>query len=207
MRAPITVITVTIPGREHLLAETIQSVYAQSIPVTSHLICAHDITDEAPMIQYVRAKNSLLPAISTPWVAVLNDDDIWFSNHVATVLPYLNSMWNDVVYSWDAGGTRPRINVTSWPHQRLLDQMVEGNIIDGNALIRMSVLRQIGGFPSEWVGGSHTDGGHYRDSSSIFEDQEMWIRMLKKTKAQFRAVPVETWRYRVDTPDRIGGAT
>jgi hypothetical protein len=201
--APVTVLTVTIPGRETaMLGENIASVYAQTLPVTRQLICAHLCTDGPAMVQYVQAKNLLLRAVQTEWVAVLNDDDYWLPQHVELLMGEARAA--DVIYSWETGRTRPRIdaNVNDWPRERLTRQLEEANLIDGNAMIRTRMLRRVGGFPADWVGDTPHNGGHYQDSPARFEDHELW-RRIHAAGGQFRCVPVETWHYRTGHPDRI----
>lgn len=199
----ITVITATIPGREKELARCMASVYGQTRSVGRHLIHAHADDGRPGMVQYSAAKNELLRAVETEWVAVLNDDDFWLANHIAEVELFLEGA--DVVYTWDAGRTRPRVDVSGWSHLRLARQIIEGNVIDGNALYRTSTLKAVGGFPTDWVGGGPRDGGHFK-SGAVWEDQETWLRLIDHG-AVFRCVPVETWSYSVDTPKRIGGTT
>ena len=195
--APITVLTVTIPGREQSLARTIASVNAQTVPVFRQLVCSHPVTRDPPMVQYVTAKNSLLPAVVTDWVAVLNDDDTWLPHHVRTMLPHLDGA--DVVYSWDAGRTRPRENCNEWDQREIAETLDKYNFIDGNCLIRRSTLIEAGGFPADFV-----EGG-YEGSVADFEDWELW-RRLNLAGAVFRCVPVETWRYDFALTGRISNS-
>jgi hypothetical protein len=196
--APITVLTVTIPGREHLLAEQVATIFAQTVPVERQLICAHlPTTSEEPQVHYSAAKNSMLPAVSTPWVAVLNDDDLWLPNHVETVLPHLKNA--DVIYTWDAGRSRPRMDCNDRSTQEIADQLGRANFIDGNCLIRRKLLEKVGGFPTDWVGEKLGQGGHYALTKACFEDWALWQRICR-AGGRFRCVPVETWRYRMGTP-------
>ena len=185
--APITVLTATVPDREEMLGNTIRSVRAQTVPVAAHLIHSHDRAGFG-MTQYATAKNSLLRAVDTPWVAVLNDDDIWLEHHVETIRPYLAHA--DVVYSWDAGRTRPRVDCTDWPREKIVQHLNEFNIIDGNCLIRTRLLVKAGGFPVDW----DTDAGRYTGSPAYYEDWELWRRLVP-LGARFVCVPVETWHY------------
>jgi hypothetical protein len=184
------------------LAENIASVRAQTQPVECHLICGHPITAEEPQMQYVAAKNQLLSAVRTPWVATLNDDDVWLPDHVETVLPHLED--GDVVYTWDAGGSRPRHDYTGWTQEQLVEHFDETNLLDGNCLIRVSLLRGVGGFPVEWTGSGPWAGGHFIDSPARFEDWELW-RRLARVGARFLCVPKETWQYGLGSPGQICG--
>lgn len=192
MQAPITVLTVSIPGREALLAENLASVNAQTVPVTAQLVCSHPVGDEEPMVQYAHAKNSLLPAVQTPWIAVLNDDDSWLPHHVETVLPRLDHA--DVLYSWDVDGHKPRENCNDWTDEALRETFARTNFIDGNCLIRRSLLEQAGGFPTDWEGPGPWEGGHYAGSIARWEDWRLFQRLVD-LGARFRCVPVATWTY------------
>ena len=205
MAAPITVLTTTIPGRERMLVENMESVYRQSVPVARQIIDAHhpDETLGEPMVQYSKAKNRMLPGVKTQWVAVLNDDDFWLPNHVEQIAPHLKDA--DVIYTFESGNTRPRVNINEWTREQLIRQITFGNIIDGNSAIRTSLLRKVGGFPTDWVGRYPPgQGGHYRDSPAIFEDQELWLKLLA-AGARFRCVPEITYHYRTGH-DRISMA-
>ena len=148
MTAPVTVLTTTIPGRESLLVENMRSVYGQSVPVARQVISAHLPTSTEPaMVHYSKAKNRMLPGVKTAWVAVLNDDDFWLPNHVAQILPYLKDA--DVIYTFESGNTRPRVNINQWTREQVIRQITFGNIIDGNSAIRTSLLRKVGGFPTD----------------------------------------------------------
>jgi hypothetical protein len=196
----LTVLTVTIPGREALLAENIASVYAQAIPVRQ-LICAHKSAGE-PMVQYSAAKNDMLRAVTTDWVAVLNDDDYWLPNHLEAIAPELEHA--DVVYTWEASGNKPRENCNEWSRERLRATWETTNFLDGNCAFRTDLLRRVGGFPVNWTGPGPWAGGHYEGSPARFEDWELF-RRLCPLGAKFRCVPEETWVYRVGTPGQICG--
>ncbi len=207
MIAPITVLTVTIPGRERLLIENVASVYAQTVPVARHLIVAHLAATNLeeriqPQVQYSATKNDMLRAATTEWVAVLNDDDIWLPHHVETVLPRLED--SDVLYTWEAGGNKPCIDCSDWTQEQLIETFRTDNFLDGNCLIRRSLLEQVGGFPTDWVGPGPWQGGHYRGTVARFEDWALWQR-LAPLGARFRCVPVETWVYGIGTPNQICG--
>jgi hypothetical protein len=153
-------------------------------------------------MQYTRAKNLLLKAVSSEWVAVLNDDDYWLPHHVETVLPFLAE--GDVVYSWEATGAKPRHDYSVMSQVEQVAHWDATNLLDGNALFRRSALEAIGGFPTDWVGGGPWDGGHFADSIARFEDWRMF-QQLARLGARFVCVPEETWVYGLGTPGQICG--
>ena len=188
----LTVLTPSIPGREHMLAECVASVNAQTTPATAHLIRCSRPHGLAPL-HLASQLNALLAAVQTDWVAVLADDDLWLPNFVAAVTPHTDTA--DVIYTWDDGHMQPRINCNGWSAQQIATHLDRANFIAAPAAIRTTALNRIGGWPTDWVGGSWRDGGHYKDSPAHAEDWELW-RHLNHTHARFHCVPVEAWHGR-----------
>jgi hypothetical protein len=198
----ITVLTVSIASRQDLLARNIASVYGQTVPVERHLICAHQGGGPNPQVEYSGLKNRLLEAVDTEWIAVLNDDDYWLPNHVQAISPELDEA--DVIYTWEQSGVKPRENCNAWTQHDLLTTFDRTNHIDGNCAIRTAKLREVGGFPVNWVGPGPWQGGHYEDSPARFEDWELWRRLIR-VEGCFLCVPEETWVYGMGAPGQICG--
>lgn len=171
----VTVITASIYDRIGLLAENIASVANQTVRPSAHVIDQHEAECYGP----IEAYNRLARLVDTEWLAILDDDNVWLPNHLETVLPALDSA--DIVYSWDIGGTRPRIDCTDWPQSRLVEHLQGANFIDQSCAIRLSVYRDVGGF---------------RDPGHEFMDWDLWQR-LARSGARFACVPIDTWCYRV----------
>src|ERR1017187_9815448 len=154
MRAPITVVTATIPGREALLGLNLASVYEQTREVEGHLVIAQSCSEGLrPQVHVARQQNLLLDSVWTEFTMRLADDDRLLPHHVETVLPYLDEA--DVVYSWDANNDRPRVDCSEWGQDRLVAQFEKENWIDGSAVcIRTDMLRLVGGWPTGWVEGN-----------------------------------------------------
>ncbi len=188
----LTVLTPSIPGREAMLAENVASVNAQTVPVAAHLVRCQRPSGAAAA-HLGSQFNALLRAVDTEWVAVLADDDLWLPHFVATVEPYADAA--DVLYAWDTDAMQPRLDCTDWSQERLVSHLNLANFIAANAVIRASVLRDVGGWPTEWTGGSWRDGGHFIGSPAFAEDWELW-RRLAAVGARFRCVPVVAWRGR-----------
>lgn len=188
MTAPITVITATIPGREELLGRCLASVYNQNVPVVMQLVCAQPPIESMPApVHCALMQNSLLPAVTSEWVMRLADDDRLLPFHTQTVLPYLDDA--DVVYTFDAGGSRPRFDCTAWPQRQLVESLEEANFFDASAAcIRTEALAYVGGWPTEWV------DGHFAGTKAYYEDWALWLT-LARAGARFVCVPVPTWVY------------
>jgi hypothetical protein len=202
MRAPVTVLTATIPGREVLLHEAIESVYGQTVEVEAHLIMAQSTTEGLPSPQHCALQqNALLASVTTEWTLRLADDDLLLSDHVERILPHLDRA--DVVYSWDQAGNRPRIDCTGWPRSRLLQQLAQRSWIDGSGVwVRTALLRDIGGWPTEVVGNPPMHGHFLSCGHATCEDWACFY-LLAKAGARFRCVPEETWLYRAGGWPRI----
>lgn len=195
MRAPVTVVTATIPGREELLGKCLASVYAQTREVEAHLVMAQSCSEGlTPPIHVAIQQNQLLRAVQTTWTMRLADDDQVLPHHVERLLEVASHA--DVIYSFDASGDRPRYDCNGHSPKQLQEIFSRTNFIDGSAvLIRTAMLKNVGGWPSgNWVGGDHLAGGHYRDMVANAEDWALFAR-LAAHKARFVCVPEETWLY------------
>ena len=201
MRAPITVITPTIPGRSVLLTECVDSVYAQTTEVEAHLVLAQSCTEGLPSpVHCAQMQNTLLNVVNTEWTMRLADDDLLLAHHVETLLPYLDQA--DVVYSWDESGNRPRWNANVLSQQALVAALRETSWIDGSAVaIRTSWLRKIGGWPTEYEG-TPPFHGHFKGMKATCEDWAAFY-LLARSGARFLCVPEESWIYRAGGWPRI----
>lgn len=205
MNAPITVITASIPGRKALLDRCIDSVYAQSWPVECHMImCQPPQKGMVSTEHCARQQNLLLKAVETPWVIRLADDDMLLPNHVATVMPVLEcDDAPDVLYTYDAGMTRPRVDCTELTQEELIKAFEHQNWIDGSAVVtRTDMLRKVGGWPTEYEGLHPHKGGHFKGLPMGYEDWAAFYLMAKEG-ATFMCLREFTWLYGAGTWDRI----
>jgi glycosyltransferase involved in cell wall biosynthesis len=163
----ITVVTPTIPGREHLLAECEASVVAAGF---SHLV-ERDDRREGPAV----VRNRLIARVRTPWVLCLDDDDLLHPAYWRVV--QRNLAGADVVYTaWELqGADDPQPKPGPFDAELLQRQ----NFIPVTACVRTSALRAVGGFPT----------------GVPLEDHELW-KALAAAGYRFRFVPVVAWTYR-----------
>jgi glycosyltransferase involved in cell wall biosynthesis len=174
--ATVAAIIPTVPEREDLLAEAVASVDAQVRPVTERsVVTDHDRVGPAA------TRNRAVEACSSEWLAFLDDDDLWFPDHVATLLA--GSGDADVVYTdCEVVGNAGDLVVN-----RDFDRfaLLRHNYIPVTALVRRSTFLNAGGF----------------DTSARFEDWELW-KSLSLAGARFVHVPAVTWQYRFHRRDQ-----
>lgn len=169
----IAVLTPALPERAAMLAETIASVNAQTLPPAAHLIeIDHERAGCATVL------NRLLPAAQAAdanWIALVADDDVFYPRHLELLAGA--SADADIVYSYcDVEGR-------DWSPNAPFDEarLRAGNYIPATTLIRTALARKLGGWRP--------------DAAHGFEDWDFWLRALD-AGARFRCVPTVTWRYR-----------
>lgn len=153
------------------------SVREQSIEVRSHIIVS-DGGSLGPMVKY----NEAARAVDTSWLSILDDDNYWLQDHVATILPHLDNA--DVVYTVDACGSRPFIQMVGLSTDELLPLFDLGrNSLDQSCAIRTEMYCRVGGFCIDYAPRS-------------WPDQDLWYR-IAEAGGRFVGVPKATWFYTV----------
>lgn len=140
-RSLFTVVTVSIPERRAFLDAAMASVVTQTYGPVPHLVRIEE-PDQFGTQHVTRQRNALLPAVQTPWIAVLDDDD-WFDP------TYLERMAEAietgpkhaaVAYSYCHGHAH-----AEGPFEP--ERLQRENYIDGEACISMAYLDTAGGYP------------------------------------------------------------
>jgi hypothetical protein len=205
--ADVTVVTPTIPGREHLLERACASVYEQTLePAVFHV--QHD-TDRRGAAW---CRNEALARVDTAFVAWLDDDDALLPDHVQTLVDGHNETGADLVFTYAEfiGGRDPLacchngvltaepINVPFGFQQRdHLDSRPgtlcpwcgahRGNFIPVTYLVRTDLVRRVGGFPEPNTFGNITSGD--------CEDFGALLRMLDAGAEFHHVLGRRTWQY------------
>jgi glycosyltransferase involved in cell wall biosynthesis len=170
----ISAITASIPSRPGKLAEAMESVRRQTLQPDEHLVAVDHARRGT-----ARVLTQLALAARNEWVATLDDDDLWYADHLATLAA--NSADADIVYSWCHVEGRPGFE--DYLHREFdAAALCEANYIPNVALIRRELVADLGG----WRYGVAND----------FEDYDFWLRALA-AGARFVCVPEVTWRYRL----------
>jgi glycosyltransferase involved in cell wall biosynthesis len=202
--ADVTVVTPTIPGREQMLARALASVGRQTRRPAS-IVVVEDHAGEGA----ARARNVGLAAVSTTWMAWLDDDDELLPDHLSTLLMAAAATGADLVYSYPVivGGRDPL--AAPW-HGRLVASPIDvpfgpeqerwlrdvGNFIPVTYLVRTDLVRRVGGMPEpysvEWP----------RDC----EDYGLLLRLLDAGARFHHVCGIRTWRYYIHGANTGGSA-
>lgn len=162
-----------MPGRTELLAQNMESVRDQTVRVDSHLIIADD-GSLGPIEKYNRAFRS----VTTSWISILDDDNWWFHDHVETIQPFFDQA--DVIYTKDAGHTRPCQDLSARSQAEIVDLFGRTNVLDQSCAIRSEMFQRVGGFST--------------DHAPREMDQDLWYR-IAQAGGRFHAIQKETWFY------------
>lgn len=166
----ITVVTATLPEREEFLHRAVTSVRVQTLRPQAHLIGTdYHRRGGATM------KNDLCFAAESKWIALLDDDDYFYPDHLASLVEAAEANSADVAYSWcDVSGANPWLGYNQPFSAEALRQT---SVVSHNALIRTDLFVELGGFKQvkgyDWL---------------------LWVAALQ-TGAKFTCVERPTWHY------------
>lgn len=179
MRPGVTAVIPSIPPRvdDGKLSRALASVMQQTRAVDAVSVHVdHDRLGSA--INRTRA----LEQVRTEWTALLDDDDEWGPEHVASLLAHAEATGADLVYPWFTvpGGFDP------WPHRegRPFDrEALRGeNYIPITVLVRTELLLEVGGFTPKGLPENPCD------------DWGTWERLLE-AGAKFEHLNRRTWTW------------
>lgn len=184
----VTVAICTIPGREALLQRAVESVTRQTRVPDAVIIHA-----DVDRVGAADARNAALAQVDTTHVAFLDDDDELLPHHLALLTGVAELTGSDVVYPWFVADPPssdtlrcigPDRKIGS-PFGLEFSDVMRGQLETGNnflhltALIRVAMLRSVGGFVALGPRGSQEDAGAYQ--------------ALAAAGASFAHVPERTW--------------
>jgi len=128
----VTVVTATLPERETLLRRAVDSVREQILQPSAHLIG----------VDYARRggaamKNDLAFAAQTKWIALLDDDDYLYPNHLSSLVEAAERDGSDIAYSYDDGARMYRVGFEP-------SALRSGSIVSHNAIVRTALFKELG---------------------------------------------------------------
>lgn len=163
----LTLVTATLPARNNLLAEMLDSVKNQTVQPAAHIIVRDDGRG------FVETVNRAVSMVDTDFFCLVDDDDLLLPDHVQTLTENLNA---DIVWTWTKIEGRGSFN----PNQGYVkNQLQSNNYIPSNMAMKTTLWRQHGGY---------RDGfGH--------PDWDM-LKRCEESGATFLNIPKITWVYR-----------
>jgi glycosyltransferase involved in cell wall biosynthesis len=181
----ITVCMPSIPPRTSLRNTALSSVNQQTLQPAA-ISVAIDVNREGAPATRQRA----LDAVTTPWVAFLDDDDAFKPVHLEHLFEHAMETGADMVYSWFEvlGGTDP-FPATHFTNQFDPDNPIETTI---TTLMRTDLAKQIG-FKS-------LDRGH---DTNTGEDYRMVLKMVE-AGASIQHLVERTWYWRHHSANTSG---
>lgn len=186
----------TIAPRKAMLADALRSVRAQTRP-PREVVIQFDEDREGPAVM----RNRAAADCTSTWLAFLDDDDVWYPEHLEACVGVAETLGVDVVYPWfhlvgadgeDLDHKDPLYVGSDRAFGRPFDAKAadwllhRGNFIPVTAVVRREAFCDVGGFPQpcsdEWP---HPD----------CEDWGLWHRLVC-AGATFAHVPERTWEWR-----------
>lgn len=187
--ADVPAVTVVIPTKDRpaLLAQTVRTALAQ-VGVEVHVVVvddggatrAADTLPEDPRIRVVRhdvsegvsrARNSGLALAETPWVAFLDDDDLWHPEKLARQLHAMSGSsrrWAcSAAVSFTGGEVLDVVDAP--PDDDVSVHLLHGNVIPAGGsgvLAESTLVREVGGFDPQL---------------SVLADWDCWLRLAQRS--------------------------
>jgi len=187
MKAPTVSVVIPTRNRWQLLSRTLKSALSQKA-VVLEVIIVDDASDrpealvpgiEDARVRLVRhrqrqgpaaARNTGIRAARAPWVAFLDDDDLWAPHRLRVLLDALGRTHGSFAYCAALvvdDRLRPRILQPAPPGNQLTRTLLRYNAIPGgasNVVASTSLLKEVRGFD---------------ESLSFVADWDMWIRLAE----------------------------
>lgn len=175
MNPDISVVIATIPTRGRELAKALRSVALQTLqPAAIHVEYDHQRTGGAA------TKNRGIAAVSTPWLAMLDDDDVFMPDHLLKLRTAAQETGADVVYSMPL---IPQRQDGLDPNGRY------GLPFDATELRRRSYIQTTSLIRTEAI---HASGGFQCPAGSDYDDWGCFLALLDRG-AMFHHVAEQTF--------------
>lgn len=181
----VTVLITTIPIRKDRLGRALTSVEGQSLK-PGHVI----VQEDTEKIGAPGNRDNGIANVKTKYVALLDDDDFFYSDHLETLYRAAIETDADIVYSWfDVdGGTDPfPMNFGKpWDPKNPIQTTV-------TLLAKTDTIRKAGGY-STTIGLNEEQLATYAQGNTVGEDFRM-VFSANQQGAKIVHVPKRTWAY------------
>lgn len=183
--APITVVIPTIATRQERLNRAVQSVYSQTLRPQALLI-----SEDTSRLGAPGNRDAGLAKVETEWVALLDDDDYFYPDHLDTLYKAALDTDADIVYSWFdvEGGTDPFPENFGKPWNP--EAPIQTTV---TILAKTDVVRRAGGYSST-TGFTEEELVEFAQGNTAGEDFRM-VFAANKQGAKIVHVPKKTWAY------------
>lgn len=184
--APITVVIPTIATRQEELNHAVTSVYTQNLRPEALIISQDTARLGAP-----GNRDAGLGRVASPWVAMLDDDDYFYPDHLAVLYKAAIDNDADIVYSWfDVEGGEdpfPENFGKPWDPKNPVQTTV-------TILAKTDVLRKAGGY-SNTASLDEEELEQFAQGNTVGEDFRIVVA-ANAQGAKIVHVPQKTWCYR-----------
>ncbi len=181
----LTVVITTIPTRHEQLGTAYDSVLHQTL-LPGQIHVQNDLYKEGAPINRDRG----IAEVDTKYVALLDDDDYFYTNHLETLYKVAVDTDADIVYSWFdvEGGTDPfpQNFGKEWDPQEPIQTTV-------TILAKTDVIRKAGGY-SNCQGMTAEELEVFAQGNTVGEDFLM-VFTANRQGAKIVHVPKKTWKY------------
>lgn len=180
----VTVCITTIPGRSWWFRRASDSARTQTIShQTLYVLGDPDREQGYVSGRIARSRNVGLDRCKTEWIAYLDDDNYWTSNHLESLLRRKDNA--EIVYT-------PSVKVFT-DHTHSCEVQLDG--FDPNAsLINVAYAKSIGGWEENWIPSEKGMGWIAAQTGLFYEDLDFWARAEDDGARIVRAAEA-TWAY------------
>jgi Glycosyl transferase family 2 len=181
----LSVLITTIPIRKDRLGLALHSVEGQTLQ-PAHVVISEDTEKAGAAIN----RDNGIGRVETKYVAILDDDDFFYADHLETLYRVAVDTDADIVYSWfDVHGgidPFPQNFGKEWDPDNPIQTTV-------TVLAKTDVIRKAGGYTGTY-GASQEELDSFSQGNTAGEDFRM-IYNANKMDAKIVHVPKKTWAY------------
>jgi glycosyltransferase involved in cell wall biosynthesis len=191
-------VLLAVHNGEKYIYDAVKSVFDQTYKNLELIVCTNGCTDNTwealskaliisgnnwihsnfEVANKSKTLNDMLYWASGDFIAIQDADDIWLPNKLEQQVKHAQNydvIGADINYIDCDGHNMSMKFETAYLHEKIVERAAQGKnpIANCTALIRTSLLKEVGGWDPAWEG---------------IEDYELWLRLMIKTKARFTNV-------------------